>query len=105
MQKESIRELATETVDANKQIANSFKQTNKQVGAINESLKEIASTVSKEVAHQIEVVGEKQAEIISKFQGDVDKHLTAICNTLIITAESFTAAVLSDGKNQWREPG
>ena len=66
--KESIRELAEETVNSNQKISKSLDASGKRLDGINDSLKSIASAVSAEVAEQIESFGKKQREVIETYQ-------------------------------------
>jgi ABC-type transporter Mla subunit MlaD len=94
MQKESIRELASETVKSNQKIAISLDKSGSRLDGINESLKSIASAVSEEVAGQIESFGKKQREIIETYQVQVDKHLERVLSDVVAATENLAAVQL-----------
>lgn len=95
MQKESIRELASETVDANKQIATSLSATGHKMESINDSLQLIAAAVGEEVTSQIETFAKKQAEVVRTYQVEVDNHLEKVLSHLVSISEILAAGSLS----------
>jgi hypothetical protein len=99
MQKDSIRELASETVDANQKIAKSLSATGEKMGSINESLQLIAAAVGEEVTKQIETFAQKQADVVRNYQVDVDKHLEKVLSHLVSISEILAAGSLSMEEN------
>lgn len=95
MQKESMRELATETVDANRKIAGSLAKTSQKIESINDALKEIASVMSDEVASQIEMFCKKQNEVVNKYQVEVDGHLERVLGDMVSVSEILSSALLA----------
>jgi hypothetical protein len=99
MQKDSIRELASETVDANQKIAKSLSATGEKMGSINESLQLIAAAVGEEVTKQIETFAQKQADVVRNYQVDVDNHLEKVLSHLVSISEILAAGSLSMEEN------
>jgi hypothetical protein len=94
MQKESIRDLADETVQSNRKLSSALAGAERGLLGINSSLESIASAVSKEVAEQIEAFGKKQREVVTNYQVAVDSHMKDVLEQVVAATETLAAASL-----------